>query len=73
MKVKSAVGCFRGLGLPWGLGGEKCVCLSRERGHSVVDYDCDITYVSSRIGQIKQSGSQLESSGDSKKEVAASC
>ncbi len=33
----------------------------------------DITHISSSAGQIKQAGSQLELSGDSKKEVAVSC
>ncbi len=49
-----------------------CVCVCPERGHNVVDHG-DITHISSSAGQIKQAGSQLELSGDSKKEVAVSC
>ncbi len=49
-----------------------CVCVCPERGHNVVDHS-DITHISSSAGQIKQAGSQLELSGDSKKEVAVSC
>lgn len=49
-----------------------CACVCPERGHNVVDHG-DITHISSSAGQIKQAGSQLELSGDSKKEVAVSC
>lgn len=49
-----------------------CVCVCPERGHNVVDHS-DITHICSSAGQIKQAGSQLELSGDSKKEVAVSC
>lgn len=48
------------------------MCVFPEKGHNVVDHG-DITYISSIAGQIKQAGSQLELSRDSKKEVAVSC
>lgn len=47
-----------------------CVCI--ERGHNVV-HRSDITHISSSAGPIKQVGSQLELSRDSRKEVAVSC
>lgn len=79
MKVKSAAGCVSMPGLCCGALQGVCVCVFCERGcvcaargHNAVDLG-DFTHRSSRAGQIKQAGSQLELSGDSEKEVAVSC